>query len=188
MIDGLNNGSNRSAPVRCSFLLPGRQTSGLAVWRPPRGIVGVCAASWREPQPQMCCLVYHFRSATFLPGPLLRNFPCAPSIGFFFLSSLLSLLLRVLPPTLLLFCFPKKPTRFAVGRCRYDLRAGCDVRRGSQRCVGRGARGAVPGMDWAWSWACRTDTVSGCGWAVLIGQTDGRTDGREGGQICPSVV
>lgn len=92
-----------------------------------------------------------------------------------------------LPPC---FCsvFPKSQRDSRWGVVGYDLRAGCDVRRGSQRCVGRGARGAVPGMDWAWSWACRTDTVSGCGWAVLVGQTDGRTDGRDGGQICPSVV
>lgn len=50
--------------------------------------------------------------------PVASEFPLCSFYWFFFLSSLLSLLLRVLPPTLLLFCFPKKPTRFAVGRCR----------------------------------------------------------------------
>lgn len=99
------------------------------------------------------------------------------SLFFFFPPSCPCSYEVFLPPC---FCsvFPKSQRDSRWGVVGYDLRAGCDVRRGSQRCVGRGARGAVPGMDWAWSWACRTDTGSGCGWAVLVGQTDGRTGGR----------
>lgn len=81
-----------------------------------------------------------------------------------------------LPPSVC-FVSPKSQRDSRWGVVGYDLRAGCDVRRGSQRCVGRGARGAVPGMDWAWSWACRAST----GEWMRMGSAR-RADARTGGQ------
>lgn len=152
------------------------------MWRPPRGIVGVCAASWREPQPQVCRLVYHSRSAAFLPGPLLRNFPFAPS----FVPPSFPRSDEIFLPPSVCFVSPKSQRDSRWGVVGYDLRAGCDVRRGSQRCVGRGARGAVPGMDWAWSWACRTSTGE---WMRMgsARRADRRTGGRARGRADRSL-
>lgn len=90
-----------------------------------------------------------------------------------------------LPPSVC-FVSPKSQRDSQWGVVGYDLRAGCDVRRGSQRCVGRGARGAVPGMDWAWSWACRTSTGE---WMRMgsARRADGRTEGRAGGRADRSL-
>lgn len=78
-----------SAPVRCSFLLLGSQSSGLAGW-PRTGLLGA-AASWREPQPEMGFLAYQFCSAAFSPA---RSFGTSLVLVLLLLFLLLSSLLR----------------------------------------------------------------------------------------------
>lgn len=117
-----------------------------------------------------------------VPLPSLRPAPFLMLLIFFFFSSSS---FSFSPP--LLFCsffrlpfysaFPKSQRDSRWGVVGYDLRAGCDVRRGSQRCVGRGARGAVPGMDWAWSGR----SVQYREWMRMGGAR--RAGGRLGGQV-----
>lgn len=158
----------QSAVLSCSWAVrPPDWPCGL-----PAGLLGAQRAGGSGSLTRMCCLVCRFRSAAFSPA---RSFGTSLVLLFFSPSSF-----SFSPP--LLFCsffrlpfyfsFPKSQRDSQWGVVGYDLRAGCDLRRGSQRCVGRGARGAVPGMDWAWSgravqyreWRRR---------GVLVGQADG---------------
>lgn len=130
----------------------------------------------------MGILVYQFWSAAFFSGPCLRNFPCARSASSF--PSPLLALAFVLPPSFY-SAFPKSQRDSRWGVVGYDLRAGCDVRRGSQRCVGRGAWGAGRGVP-AWAglgWACRTVPGVGADGRCSSGR---QADGRAGGQLASS--
>lgn len=115
------------------------------------------------------------------PRPVLWGFfSCLVCFFFLFLFFSLSFLGLgfFLPPSSLLLS--KKSQRDSWwGVVGYDLRAGGDVRRGSQRGVGRGARGAVPGLGWAglgvpYGTGCGCRCGCGCGLAVLVGRTGGR--------------
>lgn len=126
-----------------------------------------------------------------LPGPFLRNFPCARSASSF--SSPLLALAFFLPPSFY-SAFPKSQRDSRWGVVGYDLRAGCDVRRGSQRCVGRGARGAVSRHGLAWSGrAVRCREWMRMGGARRTGRRDGRAGrslrrSRHGGQFLLLLV
>lgn len=114
------------------------------------------------------------RLRCLLPGPFLGGFFSASSASSFSLFS--SAFFRLSSQK------SQRDSRWGV--VGYDLRAGGNVRRGSQRCVGRGARGAVPGLGspglgvpYPYGTGCGCGCGCGCGLAVLVGRTGRRAGG-----------